>query len=69
METRVKLTGELNPCKCGKQPQLIHTTVGNKHYMSCPPCGVRLWSFDSAGEAVQHWESLPLFQSIPAEAG
>lgn len=60
MERRITLTGTLNNCKCGKQPQLFHNNigyrVGDQFYFECPVCGIKLWKFPSAAEAVENWE-------------
>lgn len=70
MESRIQLTGQLNPCRCGKQPNMIFTSAGNKYYMECSPCGIKLWKFDSAQACVQHWEDLPqLHIETPPEGG
>jgi hypothetical protein len=68
MERRITLTGQLNPCKCGRQPQVIYNFSKNRHRMECPPCGIRLWEFTSLTECVTHWEELPLWNPATPDA-
>lgn len=67
MERRITLTGQLNPCRCGKQPQLFFNSIGEKYHMECPVCLLRLYVFTSASEAIQHWESISEFH-LPVDA-
>ena len=58
MERELSFGGTISPCKCGKQPRLIHSSGKDIYYVQCPSCKIRLWDELTAGAAVGVWEFL-----------
>lgn len=57
MQTQIKMTGELSPCRCGKQPKHYEEKFGALHFLECSPCQTRTPKFPAFQEAVHAWET------------
>ena len=61
------MTGEVCPCKCGKQPHAY--SVGHHLWMlECSPCGVRTAKRASLQEALEDWSASELLNTVRAAA-
>jgi len=56
MQRQIPITGELTPCKCGRQPKHYESLGRQVHHLECSPCGTRTPKMPTFQQAVEHWE-------------
>jgi len=55
-QQQIRIDGEIDACKCGRQPKHYHERGRNRHFLECSPCNVRTAKCDTFQEAVEAWE-------------